>query len=129
MAVDYPRAMAAYKVGGEGGDALCQHQVGAMYCFGLGVDVDYGQALPWIRKAAAQDDPNAVGQLGVMYSNGQSMTPSWHRAREHYERAIELGSAAAVENMQNLNENIRTVMGERSNHDVPCVQPRSFPPP
>ena len=43
MAVDHPRAMAAYKVGGEGGDASCQWQVGHMYCFGHGVDVDYEQ--------------------------------------------------------------------------------------
>ena len=50
MAVDYPRAMAAYKVGGEGGDAVCQYQVGGMYSDGQGVDVDYEQALPWIQR-------------------------------------------------------------------------------
>ena len=26
-AIDYPRAMAAYKVGAEGGDAACKHQI------------------------------------------------------------------------------------------------------
>ena len=73
MAVDYPRAMAAYKVGGEGGDAICQWQVGSMYCCGQGVDVDYEQALPWIQKAAAQDDPAAVGELGTMYGDGNTV--------------------------------------------------------
>ena len=63
-AIDYPRAMAAYKVGAEGGNALCQYQVGSMYCMGQGVAVDYQQARPWIEKAAAQDHPNAVAQLG-----------------------------------------------------------------
>ena len=71
MAIDYPRAMAAYKVGAEGGDAFCQHQLGAMYCQGLGVAVDHKQARQWIEKAAAQDYPSAVGQLGAMYSNGE----------------------------------------------------------
>ena len=33
-AVDYPRAMAAYKVGAEVGDAADQHQVGMMYHHG-----------------------------------------------------------------------------------------------
>ena len=66
VAVDYPRAMAAYKVGGEGGDAMCQYQVGIMYYHADGVDVDYEQALPWIQKAAAQDHPAAVCSLGAM---------------------------------------------------------------
>ena len=76
MAIDYSRAMAAYKIGAEGGHAGCQYQVGFMYYDGDGVDVDYAQALPWIGKAAAQDDPSAVGQLGTMYGKGQGVTPS-----------------------------------------------------
>ena len=44
VAIDFPRAMAAYKVGAEGGDALCQSQVGIMYYNGHGVAVDYQQA-------------------------------------------------------------------------------------
>ena len=65
-AIDYPRAMAAYKVGAEGGDALCQYQVGIMYVYGEGVAVDYQQALAWLEKATAQDYPDAVGELGSM---------------------------------------------------------------
>ena len=114
MAVDYPRAMAAYKVGGEGGDAMCQYQVGGMYHFGRGVDVDYEQALPWIQKAAAQDHPAAVSFFGTKYGNGRGVAPSWRRAREHYERAIELGNPQAVKNMQTLTGGIQAVMSERA---------------
>ena len=109
MAIDYPRAMAAYKVGGEGGDALSQHQVGVLYFEGLGVDVDYKQALPWFEKAAAQDDPEAVMQLGSMYFAGYGVTSSYRRAREYYMRAIELGLSQAVEGMQDLTEIIQEV--------------------
>ena len=112
VAIDYPRAMAAYKVGAEGGDARCarcQYQVGMMYHGGRSVDVDYAQALSWIEKAAAQDQPNAVGQLGAMYGNGEGVTPSWHRAREYYKRAIELGDSQVVKNMQILTEGIQNV--------------------
>ena len=109
VAVDYPRAMAAYKVGVEGGSAVCQHQLGIMYYFGHGVAVDYQQARPWIEKAAAQDDPEAVCQLMVMYSLGHGVTPSWRRARELYQRAIGLGNSTAVENMQGLTEAIQQV--------------------
>ena len=110
MAIDYPRAIAAYKVGAEGGNAACQWQVGSMYCRGVGVAVDYQQARPWLEKAAAQDDPDAVGQLGVMYHEGKGVvTPSFRRARELYQRAIELGNSKAVENMQTLTNNIQNV--------------------
>ena len=109
VAIDYPRAMAAYKVGAEGGDAGCQWQVGWMYFHGRGVAVDYKQARPWIEKAAAQDDPDAVGQLGTVYAEGKGVTPSYRRARELYQRAIELGSSVAVKNMQIVTRNIQKV--------------------
>jgi TPR repeat protein len=117
--IDYPRAMAAYKVGAEGGDASSQHQVGMMYCMGLGVDVDYAQALLWIEKAAAQDLPTAVYQLGTMYGQGHGVTPSFRRAREYYKRAIELGNSDVVKEMQDLTTVIQTVTSQRSNHSAP----------
>ena len=73
-----------------------QHQVGHMYCKGNGVAVDYQQARAWFEKAAAQDQPNAVGMLGVIYGNGMGVTRSWRRARELFKRAIELGNSHAV---------------------------------
>ena len=110
--------MAAYKVGAEGGNAVCQYQVGYMYYEGRGVDVDYAQALAWIEKAAAQDDPNAVGQLGMMYVAGKGVTPSLCRSREYFERAIELGHPEAVESMQTLKQSIQAVTSRRSNHSA-----------
>ncbi len=104
--------MAAYKFGGEGGVVWCQWMVGSMYHDGDGVDVDYAQALPWIEKAAAQDQPNAVGALGTMYFDGTGVTPSWRRAREYYKRAIELGNSKAVENMQELTKSIQNVTSQ-----------------
>ena len=110
MAIDYPRAMAAYKVGAEAGEAVSQSQVGWMYYKGRGgVDVDFKQARAWFEKAAAQDQPLAVGQLGVMYFDGLGVTPSWRHARELYKRAIELGDSMAVENMQRLAKHIQNV--------------------
>jgi len=118
VAVDYPRAMAAYKVGAEGGLAGCQWQVGMMYYHGRGVDVDYAQALPWLEKAAAQDNPNAVGTLGGMYFAGQGVTPSYRRAREYNKRAIELGNSRAMTNMQTVTRSIQNVRSRRSNHST-----------
>ena len=109
VAQDYERAMAAYKVAAEKGDAMSQYQVGYMYCEGLGVAVDYQQARAWLEKAAAQDHPNAVGSLGVMYAMGKGVTPSWRRARELFKRSIELGDSMAVKNMQDLTDDIQGV--------------------
>ena len=108
--IDYPRGLAAYKVGAEGGLATCQWQVGYMYYYGRGVDVDYAQAVPWIEKAAAQDHTNAIGQLGMMYVHGEGgVTPSCRRALDYTKRAIELGSSGAVVGLQTLTESISEV--------------------
>ena len=110
MTINYPRAMAAYKVGAEGGRAGCQYQIGFMYCYGFGVAVDYKQARPWIEMAAAQDQPNAVGTLGSMIWKGRGATPSFRRARELYKRAIILGAGSnAVSSMDNLTRAIQQV--------------------
>ena len=109
VAVDYERAMAAYKIAAEAGEATSQWQVGMMYYEGHGVAVDYEQARPWFEKAAAQDHPDAVGQLGTMYFDGKGVTTSWRRAREYYQRAIALGNPQAVKNMQKLTRAIAAV--------------------
>ena len=110
VAVDYKRAMAAYKIAAEGGDAHCQNELGYMLQDGRGIDTpDYKQALVWLKKAAAQDHPTAVGQLGTMYGEGKGVTPSYRRARELYQRLNELGHPEAVKAMQNLTRNIQMV--------------------
>ena len=81
------------------------------------------------------EDPDAFRTLGVMYFDGKGVTPSWRRAREYWERAIELGNSGAVEDMQNLNEAIQEVTIQRSNHSAPSslvrnlMLPHSPPPP
>ena len=110
VAVDYKRAMAAQKIGAEGGDASCQCNLGTMLSNGEGIDSpDYEQALVWYEKAAAQDEPASVSMLGVMYARGDGVTSSYRRARELYQRAIELGDSTAVKNMQIVTEDIQKV--------------------
>ena len=64
MAIDYPRAMAAYQIAAEAGEADSQYQVGMMYYYGRGVDVDYKQARAWLEKDAGQNDPNPSPRSG-----------------------------------------------------------------
>ena len=117
VAVDNERAMAAYKIGAEGGHATSQYQLGYMYCEGRGIDSpDYEQALVWFEKAAAQNDPWAVRSLGIMSKFGEAQTPSWRRAREHFQRAIGLGHEEAGESMQTLNADIQEVTRSHTDH-------------
>ena len=107
--------MAAYKVAAEGGNPQYQWEVGYMYCNGLGVDVDHKQAVPWLKKAAAQDYVAAVSTLGSYYFAGNGVASSWRRAREYTERAIKLGSTFAPHNLRTLEQSIQNVTGKAKN--------------
>ena len=109
VAIDYPRAFAAYKVSAEGGNRGCQAQLGSMYALGHGVPQDYKQARAWFEKAAAQDYPDAVKHLGTLHFNGTGVTQSWRRTREYWERAIQLGNSKVQEDMDMLNRCIHEV--------------------
>ena len=129
VAVDYVRALAAYKIGAEGGNAYCQHQLGCMLQYGQGVDSpDYEQALMWLEKAAAQGLPPAYNQLGTMAHEALGQERSFRRAREHYQRAIDLGSEMAAKNMQNLTDDIQKVTRSHAN-DCTLAWPPPPPPP
>ena len=54
----------------------------------------------------------ALPPLSLQYAQGQGVTSSFRRAQAHYARAIELGSPAAVENMNNLTADKQTVTDE-----------------
>ena len=100
VAVDYDRALAAYKIGAEGGDAVCQYSLGFMLEHGRGIDSpDHKQALVWLEKAAAQDDASSLAQLSVMAHAGRGQQPSWRRARELLQRAAALGNEQATQSL------------------------------
>ena len=128
VAVDHKRAMTAYKIGAEGGNDICQHQLGYMLQYGVGIDVDYEQALVWYEKAAAQDEPEAVGELGFMAACGQAQQPSWRRAREHWQRAIDLGEQQAQVEMQGLREEIQKVSRSHAGNHPGLTSPPPPPP-
>ena len=44
--------------------------IGALYARGQGVPMDYGEAIKWFRRAAAQGNADAANWLGNFYANG-----------------------------------------------------------
>ena len=55
----------------EEGCVRSQFLVGLAYHVGRGVEVDYGRAASWYRRAACAADSNAIANLGVMSLLGQ----------------------------------------------------------
>ena len=110
-AVDYPRAFAAYKVGANGGNAHAQVQLGTMLSWGDcdGVEVDVEEGAAWLERARAQDNTAACVMLGRLRMASAGKTSSWRRARECFQQGIELGSAEAVMDMEELRGCIQKV--------------------
>ena len=81
------------------GDALAAAVVGDMYYFGQGVDKDFAKALPWVDKAAASGEPEALFRLGYMYSRGEGVEASEFRAANCYREASAKGHMMATNNL------------------------------
>ena len=112
MAVDYKRALAAYKIGAEGGGASCQHQLGIMFCKGHGVEVDMKLSVAWLEKAAAQDVADSLYALAdINYEGSHPEVSSFSNARELYQKAVDLGCSKAAENQKWLEKSISMVNG------------------
>ena len=85
------------------GDAFAQVCVGVMYKHGpkKGYDVaqDYGLALQFFEKAAAQDDAGGQFNLATMFADGRGVPQSTTDARQYYELAAAQGHSEAQNNL------------------------------
>jgi TPR repeat protein len=59
------------------------------------VTQDYAQAQAWFEKAAAQNDPRAQYELGVMYAKGKGVTQDYAQAQAWFEKAAAQGDVRA----------------------------------
>ena len=142
VAVDYPRAMAAYKIGAEGGSADCQFQLGTMLLEGRGVNSrDTEQGMFWLGKSGAQNHPPALAGLGTMAFSGLGGQVSWRRARYFFQRAIDLGDLTSqhpnpivarvprrriLSQTAHLSARVRVVLRSRSHTwTIPCTPSRA----
>ena len=63
--------------------------MGECYRDGQGVESDLAEAVRWFEKAAAQNNPEALYNLGFVYYAGNGVRRDWKKARELLERAVE----------------------------------------
>lgn len=102
-----------YKLQADAGDAASQFMLGQTYYLGnSATSIDYGKALLYLTKAAAQypahveldggDDAyktaklaasNAAGYLGIMYARGEGVPVDLDIARQWFERGVQQENA------------------------------------
>jgi TPR repeat protein len=88
----------------EQGHMDAQYYLGLIHDKGLGVPVDYDEAVKWYLKAAAQGAAYAQNNLGVMYAMGQGVPQDYQEAFKWYKKAAEQGDAIAQNNLGALYE-------------------------
>jgi Caspase domain/Sel1 repeat len=69
------------------GDAEAQNNVGEIYSKGLGTSPDYGMALQWFQKSAAQGFNRAKINLGFLYEEGLGVEKDQAKALNLYREA------------------------------------------
>jgi TPR repeat protein len=91
---DVIRARELYFSSAEKGYSDSQAKVGGFYVLGDGIDVDYEKAAFWFERAAKQDNPVALNDLGNMFGAGLFFEKDEEKAIALYKLAAELGSDA-----------------------------------
>ena len=80
-----------HKIGAEKGDAFCQSCYGRDLLYGIGVKKDVDTALIWLRKSAAQKQPDAEYTLHRIYAEGSEVKADPDEARQWLLHAAEHG--------------------------------------
>lgn len=97
-ALDYAAARERWRACAAEGIGACQYALGVLHDEGLGVAQDEAQALAWYRRAARQDFPDALMQLGFLYAIGRgAVVQDPARAWAWFARAASLGVEGAAE--------------------------------
>ena len=99
-----PKELSACRAAAERGNASAQTTLGMCYHIGdCGVKRDYGLALAWYGRAAAQGHPVAQYGLGLMYMNGRGMAPDPVRAAFWFRKAAAQGLSLAQDELETMN--------------------------
>ncbi len=92
---DYETALTEWLPLAEAGDPNAQVGVGYLYLNGYGVEVDYSEALKWLRLGSEQGHQDGQVLLGTMYDNGWGVAKNPAEAVRWYRAAAEQGEPDA----------------------------------
>ena len=103
LEIDLAKAIAWFEKAAAQGHARAQVNLGRLYDE-PGPERDLRKAIAYYTQAAEQDNAAALNNLGVCYMQGHGVLKDPGKAREFYERAIQLGSDEARTNLNRLNK-------------------------
>jgi TPR repeat protein len=97
-------------------EGLPQAQVcyGRMLLAGTGMPKDPAQALKWFRRAALNEDADAINMVGRCLDNGWGTAEDAAAAAQHFQRAADLGHAWAQYNVGHMYLDGRGVPRDRT---------------
>lgn len=94
------------------GNAFAQFVLGHVLSNGNGIEKEPESAAKWYSKAASQDYPAALNNLGIMYRNGNGVPKDEKKAVELISKAAALGDPEAIGNEARRRERDRQVFKE-----------------
>ena len=92
-----PSHLDAFYERAEKGDAFAQAQLGQHYLTDEQALEDLDQAVYWLQRAAAQDEPHAIYVLGTLHESGHGLKQDMKAAHAFYLRAAMLNNGPAQE--------------------------------
>ena len=103
---DYETARQKFTWLAERGHAGDQYALGTLYEDGLGVLLDYAEAVKWYRKSARQGDSRAQLRLARMYYLGRQVPQDKVLAYAWLSLAARQGDADAITNLDRLSSRL-----------------------
>lgn len=91
----YADAIKTAQANAAKGDASAEALLGRAYYEGIGVQRNYATALTWLNKAVAQNNPDALFFLGLMYEYARGVQQDPNKALKLFDQAADLGQGYA----------------------------------
>jgi TPR repeat protein len=105
VARNFKEAERWFSMAADQGSAWAQMSLGLLYTHGGdGLPQDYARAVDLFRKAADQNDPDALYNLGWAYESGLGVPQDRQQAIEWYNKAAAKGRLHALRRMDGLSE-------------------------
>ena len=76
----------------KNGDSKIQSNLGYVYYYGRGADINYKRAKYWLNKASKQGNYQASAELGEMYQHGKGVKQNYKKAITWYKKSSDQGS-------------------------------------
>lgn len=89
--------LAALQQRAEAGEADAQYLLGELYLLGKGVERDTEKAIPWLEKAAHQQNLLAAETLGQIYSSGLGVPANSSKAFSWLQMAADIAAAQGAD--------------------------------